>query len=196
MSAAMMRTFFRPTIPLSLPSIPPAVSSSLLLVPEEDQIEASVDQDEIFTGYLSDGEDSNDEDENNTQFDVEEQHEPAATAFETEAQAESTSSLETDVGEAIFQVHPLPPPKRCRHLDIPVLEIWEKARQHRKMEFLKGYNKLKKYVRSRKTEFQAGPNSLQEQRARAIQGTLYMMLKHGETLIKASEDAAAAQEFA
>ncbi len=129
-----MCTFFRPTILLSLPSISPAVLSSLLLVPEEDQIEASEDQDEIFTEYLSDREDSDDEDENNICFDIEEQHKPTTAAFETAAQAESTSGLETDVGEAIFQVHSLPPPSSA------IVLTYQFSRCERRLDSIRRWN--------------------------------------------------------
>ncbi|KAJ7091696.1 hypothetical protein C8R43DRAFT_908229 [Mycena crocata] len=94
--------------------------------------------------------------------------------------------------------HRLPavPPRKRRKLDVPAREMRKKKQAARQLEFQKALDDIQKQIKSKKTEFAAGRNSLQEYRARAIQSYLLMVVKHGRLTVEASERAAESQGFA
>ncbi|KAJ6489378.1 hypothetical protein DFH09DRAFT_948186 [Mycena vulgaris] len=91
---------------------------------------------------------------------------------------------------------PAVPPRKRRKLDVPARELRQRAQAARQLELHKALEDIEKQIKSRKAEFAAGRNSLQEYRARAIQSYLVMVVKRGRLTVEASERAAESQGFA
>ncbi|KAJ7604875.1 hypothetical protein DFH06DRAFT_1020554 [Mycena polygramma] len=91
---------------------------------------------------------------------------------------------------------PVAPPLKRRKLDVPIREQRRQKQAKRIEEFQSAADDIQKHIKSRKTVFDSGPNSLQEYRARAIQSYLLMVVKRGRLTVDASERAAESQGFA
>ncbi|KAJ7697544.1 hypothetical protein B0H16DRAFT_1749993 [Mycena metata] len=91
---------------------------------------------------------------------------------------------------------PAVPPRKRRKLDVPAREMRKRKQAAHQLEFEKALADIQKQIKSKKTKFDAGHNSLQEYRVRAIQSYLIMVVKHGRLTVEASERAAEAQGFA
>ncbi|KAJ7939496.1 hypothetical protein B0H13DRAFT_1587124 [Mycena leptocephala] len=83
-----------------------------------------------------------------------------------------------------------------RKLEVPAREIQKQKKAAQKLESQKALGDIQKQIKSTKTVFAAGPNSLQEYRARAIQSYLLMVVKGSRLTAEASERAAESQGFA
>jgi len=139
--------------------------------------ESQKDDSEIFTEYISDVED-----------DDEEIEEPAVEPGDEILEWE-------DVSESPFHVQTPPSLKRRRH-DIPICVARKRRRLEVRDELQQALIAIEKLIASKKKVFQAGRNGLQEYRARAIQSHLHMVLHNGRKHIEASERAAESQGFA
>ncbi|KAK0480409.1 hypothetical protein EDD18DRAFT_1363711 [Armillaria luteobubalina] len=150
-SASMMCSFFAPrAIPNSgssqLPSSMATTThpSSSASSPSYDS-SPSHNYDTIFTGYLSDEEESDDDNENRLQFTAEECAESESNEF---GPSDGSNGGQTTINpEATFCVRTVLAPKRC-HLEVPACEMRKRAQQHQKHEFLDGYKALKKMILS------------------------------------------------
>jgi len=87
------------------------------------------------------------------------------------------------------------PKRKRRKLDIPVLQARAKAREKRLEILTSALTDIKKLIRSRKTEFQAGTQGLQSYWAQAIDSYLRLVVREKMKGILASEVAAEALGF-
>ncbi|KAJ3805122.1 hypothetical protein F5876DRAFT_91626 [Lentinula aff. lateritia] len=86
-------------------------------------------------------------------------------------------------GEAAFHIQPIPAPKR-------------QAQEKRKQEYLDALVAMEKLLKSRKTEFEAGPDSLQARHACAIHGVLVVVVgRKKNSLLIASQMSAETNGF-
>ncbi|KAK7042832.1 hypothetical protein R3P38DRAFT_3449566, partial [Favolaschia claudopus] len=151
------------------PATPAPARPSSPVLPEETEMSPA-----DMVDYQSDHSDSESEDGN----DGDDEHGP-----EDENAAASSSSAA------------VPPRKRCK-LDVPVRQERRQKQEARQLEFKKALNDIQQHIKSKKTKFVSGKNSLQEYRARAIQSYLIMVVKRGRLTVEASERAAESQGFA
>ncbi|KAF8157614.1 hypothetical protein K438DRAFT_1620770 [Mycena galopus ATCC 62051] len=91
---------------------------------------------------------------------------------------------------------PAAPPLKRRKLEVSVREQHRAKQANRVLEFQNALADIKKFLLSKKTHFDAGTNSLQEYRARAIQSYFVMVVRRGRLTVDASERAAESQGFA
>ena len=89
-----------------------------------------------------------------------------------------------------------PPYSKWRKLAVPAREARRIARYDCLKAVKMALNDIEKLVTSKRTKFEAGHNSLQAYRARAIQSCLHMVVNNNWRLIDASERAAEGQGFA
>jgi len=131
--------------------------------------------DEIFTGYISDIEE---DDDNNEEIHTHE-------------------NLDwKDVSDGPFCVQNPPPPiKQWRH-NIPIHFAWKRQRLEVEHNLQQALIAIEKAIASKKKVFEAGRNGLQEYRAQAIQSHLHMVVNNGRKHIDTSERAAKGQGFA
>ncbi|KAJ3911371.1 hypothetical protein F5877DRAFT_93793 [Lentinula edodes] len=81
-------------------------------------------------------------------------------------------------------------------LTVPAREIIRQAQEKQKQEYLDALVAMEKLLKSRKTEFEAGPDSLQAQRARAIHGVLVVVVgRKKNSLLIASQMSAETNGF-
>lgn len=136
---------------------------------------------EIFTGYLSDiSEDGDSEDEPNLNVEKEiEMH------------------MDSQVPKSQFHDFPIhaPPPLKRRRLEIPYRIAHQQAREERQKQLKQGLLDIEKLFESKKASFEVGHEGLQARRGRAIKSYLFMVVKNGCRSIDASQRAAEAQGF-
>ncbi|KAJ4492735.1 hypothetical protein C8J55DRAFT_418198 [Lentinula edodes] len=146
----------------------------------------------IFRGYLSDFEISDQESDNESIFSKDD-----TPHSRSRAPSPSPAPLSQSVigPEAILNLHPVPPSKR-RKLDVSACETKRIAKEEQKKQYSAAFDAIDKVLKSRKTEFWAGRNSLQERRARAIHGVLLMVVKRQMALIPVSKSSATTHGFA
>jgi len=100
---------------------------------------------------------------------------------------------EISVPEYSFSMQP---PTKRRKLAVPACETRRIAHVGRLMALRSVLIDIEKLVASKQTKFEAGHNSLQAYRARAIQSCLHMVVNNHRRSIDASERAAEGQGFA
>jgi len=150
------------------------------------KVAAHLENNDIFTGYLSDLSDDLPqlEDEVNVIVIDSDDEDPALTSDQI------PSAI-----PPIFHIRK-PPPLKRRRLDVPSRVARQKAREERRTILQRGLLDIEKVIASTKTKFVSGREGLQAYRARAIQSYLFMVVKNGRRGIDASERAAEAQGFA
>ncbi|KAJ7695321.1 hypothetical protein B0H14DRAFT_3530210 [Mycena olivaceomarginata] len=121
---------------------------------------------------------------------------PIFMGYLSDLPSDNTSSSSSD-DEADDEGDNPPPKKRVRRkLDIPARTARLVAREHRAKALQSGLQDIEKLIASKRTAFDAGQNSLQAYRARAIQSHLQMVVRNKRKAIEASEIAAESQGFA
>ncbi|KAF7309324.1 hypothetical protein MIND_00302700 [Mycena indigotica] len=147
-------------------------------IPSTSNVASSIeidDDDDVFVGgYASDFQDEEWESDND--------------GDEQERQAVNDSHAPT-IAELFRR------PRKRRKLDVPVRVARQKAREERLKQQTDALTAINKHITSKKTEFQAGQNSLQARRARCVQSCLHMMVKGHRRLMDASVRAAEANGF-
>ena len=159
-------------------SEPESAQSTSLTNASATEMQDFVVTNEIFTGYISDLEEDEDSDE-----------------VQNSLADRKDSDYDLELSEASFRVQEPPDRKRHRH-QIPVRVAKKKQKVERHEEWEKALTAIEKLIASKKDVFEAGRNSLQAYRARAIQSHLHMVLRNGRKQIDASERAAESQGFA
>ncbi|KIY48963.1 hypothetical protein FISHEDRAFT_58593 [Fistulina hepatica ATCC 64428] len=153
------------------------------------------DGDEVFTGYLSDLENIDDEsvleDElsmrNDNLSDVEDNNLLLSP---------ENATVHAPGIPPIPEFHPLPvlpPPKCCKHV-VTVHAARAAAQAEQKHELSEALVIIDKLLRSKRTDFMRG-NGLQAKRAHALQSYLMLVVKKGKNGMDASAIAAEAQGF-
>lgn len=121
--------------------------------------------------------------------------EPVFTGYLSDLSSEDSSSSSEE--EADDERDKPPPAKRARRkLDVPARTVRICAREDRLKALQSGLKDIEKLIGSKRTEFDAGQNSLQAYRACAIQSHLQMVVNNKRKAIEASEIAAESQGFA
>ncbi|KAG1762082.1 hypothetical protein EDD22DRAFT_778846 [Suillus occidentalis] len=131
----------------------------------------------IFTGYLSDLSDSDNE---LTEDDID-TNAPLLTT-----PSESPSPLPTRQ----------PPSLKRQRLEVPARVARQQAQNNRRIEMEQALKDVEVLIQSKKDLFDAGRNGLQAYRARAIQSYLWMVVHNKKKSIEASQRAAESQGFA
>ncbi len=122
--------------------------------------------DEIFTGYISDIEE---DDDNNEEIHTHE-------------------NLDwKDVSDGPFCVQNPPPPIKQWHHNIPIHFAWKRQRLEVEHNLQQALITIEKAIASKKKVFEAGRNGLQEYRAQAIQSHLHMVVNNGRKHIDADD---------
>lgn len=206
----MFRAYFKQTKPTSAPEPhnDGSASSSAAGVQDYKSVSdqhGSEDDPEIFTGYLSDiSEDDSDDKpvpEDNEGDGREERRVPVPAASKKSANADSpmltSTSNKSHWSQAIGQHFPIwaPPPLRRCKLEIPARLARKQARQAQELELVKALADIEKLIKSNRSQFYRGANSLQAYRARAIQSYLQMVVWNKRKGIDASQRAAESQGF-
>lgn len=213
----MMRAF------LSKPKVPQeSVEEASKVVPEvpheSEAVESpstnttgtpdSIVTNEVFTGYISDVEEDED-DGGNPHPDgagtreLEPSQPVAGSSSCAERNPEGTNNSnslhgereEVSESEGSFRVQK-PPGRKRRLLEVPVRIAKRKQKIEKRQELEKALIAIEKLIESKKNVFMAGRNSLQAYRARAIQSHLHMVIHNGRKHVEASERAAESQGFA
>jgi hypothetical protein len=141
-------------------------------VPVDHVLVQQIEEAEIFTGYVSEFEE---EDEDYSSHDDDDEF--ADPSDNSRAQLESQ-----------------PTPKR-RKLDLPARDASRILKETRRKELEAGLKAIQKLIIAKKTRFEAGANGLQVTRARAIESHLLMMVKHNRKTMDASARASEALGF-
>lgn len=177
MSADRFRGFFRPIIPAATDAHPnPNSNEDLALSHSKD--------DEIFLGYLSD--------------------ESEDDLWESEDEMgdhEIVKSVEPMLDRPPKYSALIPAPKlKRRKLLVPARISRAKEREGKRKEREKTHQSalddIRKLIRAKKTQFNAGPTGLQSYRARSIESCLHLVVNDCRTRMEASQIAAQAQGFA
>ncbi|KII87813.1 hypothetical protein PLICRDRAFT_176579 [Plicaturopsis crispa FD-325 SS-3] len=193
--ADLMRAFFQPKSRNDATPLPHSSTSQAARSPSESEAEA------IFTGYLSDVSEDDDEDMSGADTEGEDNEdelhpEPENASPVDPVSTESNKRTASDVrAPASFRIRPAPRLKR-RKLDTPARVARLRASEARATALAQGLSAIDKLIASKRDVFHAGRNSLQAYRARAIQSCLHMVVKNKRKLIDASERAAESQGFA
>jgi hypothetical protein len=181
-----MHSYFAPKPKTLQPSTaePPTVEPSGTAATEHGE----QNENEIFTGYLSDKEESSESDEHD---DGNEE----LTASQIDRHSAGLNMGGLDAEQASFRVRVPPQPKR-RKLDVPARVARQRAQEDRKKDSELALKDIEKLICSKREIFEAGRNGLQEYRARAICSHLQMVTRGKRNAIEASQRAAESQGFA
>ncbi|KAJ7276724.1 hypothetical protein C8J57DRAFT_1223449 [Mycena rebaudengoi] len=104
-----------------------------------------------------------------------------------ESSSDGNDEAEDELVPSTSKCLPAVPPLKWRKLEIPAREMQKQKKTAQKLELQKALGDIQKQIKSKKTVFAAGPNSLQEYRARAIQSYLIMVVKGARGLRRSGE---------
>lgn len=157
------------------------------------------DDDEIFAGYLSDmdetdelgdvdGHVADDERDGDERTAIIEEHTQTPTALDLPQSLPSNAEDDFPVRQ--------PPPLKRRKLEVPARVAKAKIRDERRKKLEKALEDIGKQIKSQRMVFQAGKAGLQSYRARAIHSYLHMVLHNSRKVVDASERSAESHGFA
>jgi len=198
-----MQSFSHPiqTIPgpTSIPSpapIPPQTTE----LERPPSLEDGSNNEDIFVGYLSDDE-STDEESDSKDVDT-------RAIAHTGHGPHGSGTVGTELAPAVPAVEPaseslpvdfnvrLGPQRKRRKLDVPARVLRHRVKEERRQGQKKALDDIEKLICSKRKIFDTGHVGLQAYHARAIQSYLQMVLHNGRKSIEASERAAESQGFA
>jgi len=102
----------------------------------------------------------------------------------------------TQASASTSQRLPVVPPLKCRKLAVPFRTQCERSSEKRAGVLKEALEAIETLLKSKRTQFIAGPNGLQAKRMGAIQTHLALMVRNGWNAISASEIAAESHGFA
>jgi len=151
-----------------------------------------LNNDEVFTGYLSDISD----DKEDSKEVGGEGCEGEGEGDEIQMSGQESSTMLTASDTDLFRVH-APPLLKRQKLDVSVKTAQLQAKTKRYDKLADALTAIEKLIASNKTKiFAGGQNGLQAYRAHAIQSCLQMVVQNKRKLIVASQQAAESQNFA